>query len=212
MTMLRLKLIALLGLTLAVPFGGTVENVPVEKAEDHERVGADDFRIEAGVEDFDEEVDTEPGSDQDSEEDETQSNIIFRCDQNVGGSCYFYYKERHYRWNEAREQCQNFNATLAAIDDYQEDQFLIDIIDLEGGQVWIGLNDNRIEGYWEWDGNATSRYRNWDDNEPNGGTEENCVEMRDHRNGKWNDESCDKERGYICEQKGSPMKTQNRRN
>ncbi|XP_070537637.1 lithostathine-like [Ptychodera flava] len=202
-TMQRLTVIALLGLALAVPFGRTVESLSGEKAEDHEWVGADNFGIEASVEDLDGEVDTEPGSDQDIEEDETQSNLIFICDPGTGGSCYFYYKRRHYKWNEARQQCRHFHATLATIDDIHEDKFLRDIIDREGGQVWIGLNDKRIEGIWEWDGGATSRYRNWDNNEPNGGTKENCVEMRDHRDGKWNDESCEKDRGYICEQKRS---------
>lgn len=64
--------------------------------------------------------------------------------------------------------------------------------------IWIALNDVAVEGSWVWeDGVALGAYKSWNSNEPNGGRNENCVEMYDG-NGKWNDMSCGDGRYYVC--------------
>ena len=40
-------------------------------------------------------------------------------------------------------------------------------------------------------------YFNWHNGEPNGGRNENCVEIYFH-NGQWNDQFCDEKLSYVC--------------
>ena len=70
-------------------------------------------------------------------------------------------------------------------------------------RVWIGLSDRKSEGHWEgvdprfrW-----TNYRNWNDGEPNGYTNENCAEM--YYEGTWNDVACDHYNQFVCERGGT---------
>ncbi|XP_070547771.1 C-type lectin lectoxin-Thr1-like [Ptychodera flava] len=113
-------------------------------------------------------------------------------------SCYYIYTQCVYTWSQAKQQCRNYGATLVTISDRAENKYLSDFIDGRFGKVWIGLNDRQAEGCWVWDSGKSSSYRNWYVGEPNGGRSENCVAMRSHRQGRWNDESCYNRRGFIC--------------
>ena len=64
---------------------------------------------------------------------------------------------------------------------------------------WIGLNDRRKENVFVWsDGTPYNKsiYSNWYPNEPNDIGGEDCVELF---LAQWNDNSCMKEKSYICE-------------
>ena len=76
---------------------------------------------------------------------------------------------------------------------------------------WIGISDKAKEGHftYESDGKAIG-WKNWDSGEPNNGrrgifwswtwSNEDCVESVLIRGkGKWNDESCDVHRSFVCE-------------
>ena len=63
--------------------------------------------------------------------------------------------------------------------------------------VWIGINDLATEGHYEWTDGSTYNYANWNHGEPNDAyRQENCVQM--YRNGKWNDNHCQKKLSYVC--------------
>ena len=69
------------------------------------------------------------------------------------------------------------------------------------GSVWIGYNDQKQEGKWEWinPSGGCKKFTNWNGGEPNGGRGENCVELYKDHGGKWNDRSCNGKLAYICE-------------
>lgn len=65
--------------------------------------------------------------------------------------------------------------------------------------AYIGGTDAETDGTWKWDDGEPFNYDNWDVNEPNGGLDENCIELRP--SGKWNDMRCGQETNFdfICE-------------
>jgi hypothetical protein len=70
-----------------------------------------------------------------------------------------------------------------------------------GGEahVWLGATDVDSETNWLWITGEPWNYTDWATNEPNGGTNENCLAYRDEDGGYWNDEPCDFSRWYLVE-------------
>lgn len=107
-------------------------------------------------------------------------------------------------WYEARDTALNISfeglqGHLATITSQEEETFLIDKFSTIGGpNIWLGGTDESSEGNWKWITGEPWGYTNWDtDNgEPNGGTEENCLEYTDGEE-KWNDESCTTQRNCF---------------
>lgn len=68
--------------------------------------------------------------------------------------------------------------------------------------LWISANDEDEDGTFRW---ATTKekltYTSWGVSEPNGGTRENCVELRwvTQDGVVWNDAECGLKKKYICE-------------
>nr|XP_058967734.1 neurogenic locus notch homolog protein 1-like [Pocillopora verrucosa] len=76
--------------------------------------------------------------------------------------------------------------------------YLWSLFSQSGHNVWVGGNDEAVDGSWVWeDGMAWGGFTLWDSVEPNGGSSENCLEIQ-RKNGKWNDISCTLLRYYIC--------------
>ena len=75
-----------------------------------------------------------------------------------------------------------------------------------GTDFWAGATDNFAEGSWLWPNsntpiNCDGDFCDWRDGEPNGGKNENCLEVTNFGNaGHWNDANCnDWLFHYICE-------------
>ena len=72
----------------------------------------------------------------------------------------------------------------------------------------IGGTDKDLEGSWTWLDNTPWEYSNWQGDEPNGGAEENCLEMvgfAEPDKGKpdpgwWNDIHCNRNTSqhFVC--------------
>ena len=61
-------------------------------------------------------------------------------------------------------------------------------------EIWLGANDMKKEGYFEWDNSGKKMLFNaWSQGEPNGGKHQNCVQARSWLDFKWVDQDC----GYI---------------
>lgn len=43
------------------------------------------------------------------------------------------------------------------------------------GDFWVGGTDQENEGDWMWIDGSGFVYQNWQENEPGGGTNENCL-------------------------------------
>ena len=110
-------------------------------------------------------------------------------------------------WEEANEYCyETYSTQLATINSYQDWSCVLDLFDMDSSYTaaWIGLNDVDNDGTFEWttlnyfDTPITlSTWSNWSSGEPNGGTNENCVESNYYK--EWNDLDCDRELwGFVC--------------
>ena len=69
---------------------------------------------------------------------------------------------------------------------------------------YVGATDSQEEGVWVWDDGTPWGFSNWGTDEPNGGPDENCIEIVSvsklkNIHGWWNDVGCGAQtRGYIC--------------
>ncbi|XP_002742249.1 perlucin-like protein [Saccoglossus kowalevskii] len=117
-------------------------------------------------------------------------------------------------WLEAQTYCADkLGGILARIPNKETDDLIRNhIISSGAGDVvqtgfWIGYNDIRAEGEYEWAGGKLlcQDYVNWANNEPNNNTKkrlegQDCVQLRKAVNFLWDDEYCDyRKKGFICE-------------
>ncbi|KAK2888177.1 uncharacterized protein [Channa argus] len=114
--------------------------------------------------------------------------------------CYFFSTDVK-SWMEANAYCLEHNSNLMSIQDVNERLWLRTQISTE--IYWIGLNDQIIEGTWEWsDGSPYILYlSHWLPGQPdNWGDDpgEDCGQVVGYSNGQWNDENCNAKRKYIC--------------
>ena len=80
-------------------------------------------------------------------------------------------------------------------------------VDSSSDWYWIGLTDKEEEGKWVWSDGSNNVWQNWRGQEPNGGTEENCVAIS--HDGKWIDDGCFRPRFFVCKIPGAYLITQN---
>jgi hypothetical protein len=125
-------------------------------------------------------------------------------DQNVidpaTGHCYMLFSSG-VDWEGARRACEGLGegAKLVTIHSADENMVVADLVDDE--RVWLGANDRAQERDWKWITGETlaSTYSFWEGGAPDGGEDEDCVEMLGAALSRWNDNDCDVERSYVCE-------------
>lgn len=103
-------------------------------------------------------------------------------------------------WGKARSFCQHnhSSADLVTIFSPYENNY---VKKLATDWTWIGLSDGESEGSWTWvDGTGLGEWKNWAENEPNGGSQENCVELS---GSGWNDKICSTPRPFVCKMAAS---------
>ncbi|XP_050697639.1 C-type mannose receptor 2-like [Eriocheir sinensis] len=101
-------------------------------------------------------------------------------------SCYYFNVERKGTWDESRSYCADFKSDLVKITSAEEEHFIRERMD---GSVWIGLNDIKEEGRFEWTDGSRPTYTGWSPNEPNdSGGAEDCTTLR--KSEGWNDIIC----------------------
>lgn len=118
-------------------------------------------------------------------------------------SCYLRCKEclwiSRVAWQDARRTCQRIRGgDLVSIYSATENDFIGRHI---SGPCWIGLNDLRTEGNFQWSDGSSFVYQNYSNNEPNDfHGQEDCVEIRSWLAGSWNDLNCGINLCYVCKQ------------
>jgi hypothetical protein len=70
--------------------------------------------------------------------------------------------------------------------------------------MWIGLNDQLVEGSFVWDHGEPNNWNLFNLGEPNGGTRENCALIVTNSYdgsmyGSWVDSECGGTYSYVCE-------------
>ncbi|MFT7812315.1 macrophage mannose receptor 1-like [Arapaima gigas] len=109
------------------------------------------------------------------------------------------------RWMEARSICRKEGGDLASIRNIEEQSFIISQLGyLATDKLWIGMNDQRIPKLFEWSDNSAVTFASWELGEPSHHStlKEDCVLMRGE-GGKWADDECEKEHGFICKKKAT---------
>lgn len=103
-------------------------------------------------------------------------------------------------WDTAVVKCLDLNAKLVDIKNLDENAFVGNLAQSAGWSgVWIGLSDQQQENLFVWTDGANVTFTSWNGGEPNGGTAQNCVFIRD---AKWIDAPCSDGRKVICEKTG----------
>lgn len=132
-----------------------------------------------------------------------------------GGKCYIFYPTR-VSWDDAREFCQDTGGDLASLSDSTIRDFLNGTT-FPSNSAWIGGSDVAVEGDFQWLNGQPwvgvpwrvnydywwYYYYGYYRSEPNGGTNENCVE-RYSSDGTFNDLPCSALDEFLCEYEQGP--------
>lgn len=108
-------------------------------------------------------------------------------------------------WHAAKAHCQRDGASLVAINDAYELNFVRNLTRRIYGDyaVWIGLHRDSQGEFSRWENGEPLAYTKWFKNEPdNLFGDENCVEMFKYT-GRWMDSTCTgvsaRSHPFICE-------------
>ncbi len=107
------------------------------------------------------------------------------------------------KWPQARDYCTARGYYLATVNNFDEQEMLLEEFYVSSFTFWIGLNDRGSgnEGNFTWVNGESATFRAWAYGEPNNSGNEDCVEMnwRGEGTNDWNDARCDLYRHFLCE-------------
>ena len=118
----------------------------------------------------------------------------------------FFFQDPKKSWEDAEKQCKNYGGHLASVTSQKIHYYLLSKVKQTQLPYWVGGADKMEEGKWLWsDGNpwnftlwATRPHQQPD----NDGAGENCLEINDGGTpGGWNDDNCEREQNFICNQR-----------
>ncbi|XP_030055361.1 macrophage mannose receptor 1 [Microcaecilia unicolor] len=138
-----------------------------------------------------------------------ESDIAIKCPHlwmPYAGYCYVIYREAKI-WQEASSSCRKEDAELASVHNVEEFSFVLSQLGYQPtDELWIGLNDLKIQMYFEWIDGTPVTYTKWLLEEPShrNNRQEDCVAMKG-QDGYWSDNMCEKKLGYICKRKPLQM-------
>ncbi|XP_074013799.1 macrophage mannose receptor 1-like [Numenius arquata] len=116
--------------------------------------------------------------------------------------CYKIFRETK-GWEEALTSCQKEGSHLASIQSLEEHSFIVSQLGYkQTDKLWIGLNDHKVQMYFEWSDGTPVTYTKWHLGEPSttNNRPEDCVLIKGQY-GYWADYVCEKKAGYICKRK-----------
>ncbi|XP_073715681.1 macrophage mannose receptor 1 isoform X2 [Misgurnus anguillicaudatus] len=120
------------------------------------------------------------------------------------GHCYYLQRTKK-TWSDALAACHREGSDLASIHNIEEHSFIISKTGyMSTDELWIGLNDQRIQNQFEWSDRSHVTFTKWFVGEPSPITNrmEDCVLIKG-KEGKWSDHLCESTHGYICKKKAS---------
>ena len=102
------------------------------------------------------------------------------------GSTY-YFLNQPMTFSNAKTLAQSFSADLLTITSSEEQEYISSQLQEKNlmSNYWLGLSDEENEGEWKWLNGESFVFSNWNNGEPNGGSNENAVEI--FGSGLWND-------------------------
>ncbi|PHN07399.1 lectin-like protein [Flavilitoribacter nigricans] len=108
-------------------------------------------------------------------------------------------------WYDAREICEGIGGQLVRIDNDTEQQLILDELRQAGtSTAFIGLQDQDLDGQFEWTDGSTADYLNWASGNPFSQRRPGGVYVGAWSNGPWYLTHFLTEKNFICEQSCSP--------
>ncbi|XP_042353789.1 macrophage mannose receptor 1-like isoform X2 [Plectropomus leopardus] len=114
------------------------------------------------------------------------------------GHC-FYLSRMQKTWPDAQRDCRNKGGDLISIRNVEDQSFVVSQLGYTStDELWIGLNDRKTEGLFEWMDHSTVSFTSWEFGKPAvPNNMKDCVLIRGE-NGNWADHVCEEKHGYIC--------------
>uniref|UniRef100_A0A8C9WS26 Mannose receptor, C type 1b n=1 Tax=Sander lucioperca TaxID=283035 RepID=A0A8C9WS26_SANLU len=114
------------------------------------------------------------------------------------GHCFHLHRATQ-TWSDAQRECRKEDGDLVSIRNVEDQSFVISQLGFgTSDELWIGLNDRKTEGLFDWSDHSTVSFTSWEFGKPSVSTDtEDCILIRGE-NGNWADRSCDEKHGFIC--------------
>lgn len=107
---------------------------------------------------------------------------------------HLYYLLSQQSWADSENEAVSLGGHLATVSNQAENDWINQTFSQFGGQpryLWLGLNDQAVEGEFVWVSGEPSAYRDWAPGQPdNWNDDEDCAHGAWTDDGKWNDLSC----------------------
>ena len=113
----------------------------------------------------------------------------------------YLYVGKEMPWEDAKIYAESAGGHLVTIADKSENTFVYDLARKNGcySSTWIGLSDAAQEGVWKWVTAEPVVYTDWFRGEPNGGRNENYVDLGFSAPYKWNDVDSNARHSFVIE-------------
>ncbi|KAM9349608.1 macrophage mannose receptor 1b [Symphorus nematophorus] len=123
------------------------------------------------------------------------------------GHC-FHLQRNVKTWSDAQRECRKAGGDLVSIRNVEDQSFVISQLGFAStDELWIGLNDIRTEGLFDWSDHSAVTFTSWQFGKPAVSTDaEDCV-LITGENGNWADRSCDETHGFICMKQSATERT-----
>ncbi|XP_037642855.1 macrophage mannose receptor 1b isoform X1 [Sebastes umbrosus] len=123
------------------------------------------------------------------------------------GHC-FHLQRSIQTWSVAQRECRKEGGDLVSIRNLEDQSFVISQLGFAStDELWIGLNDIRTEGLFDWSEHSTVSFTSWEFGKPGvSANVDDCVLIRG-QNGNWADRSCDEKHGFICMKQSATEET-----
>ncbi|TMS09857.1 Macrophage mannose receptor 1 [Larimichthys crocea] len=102
-------------------------------------------------------------------------------------------------WSGAQIECRKEGGDLVSIRNAEDQGFVISQLGYAStDELWIGLNDIRTEGLFDWSDHSFVSFTSWAYGKPSLSADTvDCILMTGE-NGNWADRLCDEKHGFIC--------------
>uniref|UniRef100_A0A8C4NYA1 Mannose receptor, C type 1b n=1 Tax=Dicentrarchus labrax TaxID=13489 RepID=A0A8C4NYA1_DICLA len=114
------------------------------------------------------------------------------------GHCFHLHRTTQ-TWSNAQRECRKEGGDLVTVRNVEDQSFMVSQLGYASNdELWIGLNDIRTEGLFDWSDHSIVSFTSWEYGNPAVSTDaDDCVLIRGE-NGNWADRSCDENHGFIC--------------
>ncbi|XP_056277836.1 macrophage mannose receptor 1b isoform X2 [Pseudoliparis swirei] len=111
-------------------------------------------------------------------------------------------------WSDAQKECRKETGDLVSVRNVEDQSFVISQLGFAStDELWIGLNDIKTEGLFDWSDHNTVSFTSWEFGKPTVSTDtDDCVLIRGE-NGNWADHSCSEKHGFICMKQSATERT-----